>query len=94
MKKHPPTKRKNRSSADSGASRDREGGRKESRVKLNPEIFVMRVHRGRYDKLYARAHLRNKKGDVFLCWKDGNRVRNFYLGRRKQKPPTQAASSS
>ncbi len=87
-KKRPPTKsgdRRGSRSAGKSADSDRNP---ESRGKLNPEIFVLRSMPGPYGQIYARAHLRNKKGDVFLCWRDKNRTRNFYLGRRKQKPPT------
>jgi hypothetical protein len=37
---------------------------------------------------FAEAHLRNKKGYVYLCWRDGDRVRNFYLGKAPRKSPT------
>ncbi len=35
-----------------------------------------------------RAHLRNKGGYVYLCWREGERVRNYYLGKAPRKSPT------
>lgn len=37
---------------------------------------------------YARAHLRNKRGYVYLCWREGERVKNYYLGKAPRKCPT------
>jgi len=36
----------------------------------------------------ARAHLRNKRGYVYLCWREGKRIRNLYLGKAPRKSPT------
>jgi hypothetical protein len=41
---------------------------------------------------YARAHLRNRKGYVYLTWRDGQRVRSFYLGKAPRKCPTAPAT--
>ncbi len=37
-----------------------------------------------------RAHLRNKKGYVYLRWREGKRVRTFYLGKAPRTSPTTA----
>ena len=52
-----------------------------------PEIRV-KVDRPYQFATYARAYLRNKRGYVYLCWRDGDRVRNFYLGKAPRKSPT------
>jgi hypothetical protein len=54
-----------------------------------PEIFVKCVDREHpWRDPYARAHLRNRKGYVYLTWRDGQRVRSFYLGKAPRKYPT------
>lgn len=40
-----------------------------------------------------RAHLRNKRGYVYLCWREGRKVRSFYLGKAPRSCPTAAARS-
>ena len=60
-----------------------------------PEIFVKcgdREHRFRDP--YARAHLRNRNGYVYLTWRDGQRVRSFYLGKAPRKCPTLEPAAS
>jgi hypothetical protein len=60
---------------------------------LNPEIYVH--GEGAFGTVeFRRAHLRNKRGYVYLCWRDGDRVRNFYLGKAPRKSPTDVRSSS
>jgi hypothetical protein len=56
-----------------------------------PEIFVKTTNAMRAE--YARAHLRVKGGKyVYLAWKDGDRVRNFYLGQKRNRAlPTSGA---
>jgi len=53
-----------------------------------PEIFVKCVDRAHppWRDPYDRAHLRNRKGYVYLTWRDGERVRSFYLGKRRANP--------
>jgi hypothetical protein len=54
-----------------------------------PEIFVKSVDREHpWRDPYARAHLRNRNGYVYLTWRDGQRVRSFYLGKAPRKCPT------
>lgn len=37
-----------------------------------------------------KAHLRNKRGYLYLCWREGKRVHNFYLGKAPRNSPTQS----
>jgi len=54
------------------------------RVKVEtPEIFV-RVREG-WRSSYARASIRIKAGRyLYLVWRDGGRIRNFYLGKKRK----------
>ena len=64
----------------------------ESRPKAEiPEIFVKTTDAMRSE--YARAHIRVKGGKyLYLAWKDGDRVRNFYLGQKRNSAlPTSGA---
>ena len=56
---------------------------KRRRVKADiPEIFV-RVREG-WRSSYARASIRIKAGRyLYLVWRDGGRIRNFYLGKKR-----------
>jgi hypothetical protein len=58
-----------------------------------PEIFVKTTPGDLFPR-YAAAHLRNKAGYVYLTWRDGERVRSFYLGKAPRKYPTTSSSSS
>jgi len=53
------------------------------RVKAEvPEIFI-RVREGSRSN-YARASIRIKAGRyLYLVWRDGGRIRNFYLGKKR-----------
>lgn len=54
-----------------------------------PRIYVEVTNNGGYGmNAHARAHLRNKRGYVYLCWREGDRVRNYYLGKAPRKSPT------
>ncbi len=55
-----------------------------------PEIYV-RAGEGQWSGRYHRAHLRNRRGYLELCWRDGERVRSFYLGKAAKKFPTAGA---
>ena len=56
---------------------------------ITPEIFVKAIDREHpWRDPYARAHLRNRKGYVYLTWRDGAKVRTFYLGKAPRKCPT------
>lgn len=52
-----------------------------------PLIFIERSVNG-YRHHMSRAHLRNKRGYVYLCWREGKRVRTFYLGKAPRPSPT------
>lgn len=60
------------------------------RSRTNPpaEIFVKGVGYDTWNTPYCRAHLRNKRGYVYLQWRDGDRVRSLYLGKAPRKSPT------
>lgn len=47
-----------------------------------------------YYQEWARAHLRYKGGYVYLQWRDGGRVRSFYIGKAPRHSPTDRSSSS
>jgi hypothetical protein len=58
-----------------------------------PEIYVkLPVHD--VWRPYSRAHLRNKRGYVYLCWRDGEKVKNYYLGKAPRKSPTPAIAAA
>jgi hypothetical protein len=47
-----------------------------------PEIFV-RTREERWPR-YAHASIRVKAGKyLYLAWRDGGRIRNFYLGQKR-----------
>lgn len=50
---------------------------------LAPEIYV-KLPLDAAGKLYSRAHLRNKRGYLYLSWRDGEKVRTLYLGKRRK----------
>jgi hypothetical protein len=70
------------------------------KAKVPPQIFVLRTEppvtysrafRDRHfkisitlDQRFARAHFRIRQGALFLCWKDGKKVKAFYLARREE----------
>ena len=37
---------------------------------------------------YSQAHFRNRGGYLYLCWRDGERVRELYLGKGRKVSPT------
>lgn len=48
-----------------------------------PQIFVLTTDDT--PARYARASIRVKAGQYcYLVWREGNRVRNFYLGKRRE----------
>lgn len=64
-----------------------------SRVRPAPEIYVRVEGRAYWKPKYARAHLRNKKGYVYLVWRDGERIRELYLGKAPRCSPTGSAGN-
>jgi hypothetical protein len=60
-----------------------------------PEIFVKCMDRDHTLRdPYARARLRNRNGYLYLTWRDGQRVRCYYLGKAPRKSPTADLTSS
>lgn len=60
-----------------------------------PDIYVRAPRPGTYSGLaFVQAHLRNKRGYVYLCWREGQTVRTFYLGKAPRSCPTAAAGRS
>lgn len=60
-----------------------------------PKLFVEVPSKSLYGgPQHARAHLRNKRGYVYLCWREGLWVKNFYLGKAPRSSPTKVPSSS
>jgi hypothetical protein len=53
-----------------------------------PVIYVATSPEPYHVRELSRAHIRNKRGYVYLAWRDGDRVRNFYLGKAPRKSPT------
>lgn len=62
---------------------------------VEPQIFVgvqakkPRVYMSTH---YAAAKLRNKGGYVYLQWRDGDKVKSFYVGKRAVSSPTGGSS--
>lgn len=52
---------------------------------LHPQVFVLREGPVSIGQAFARAHFRVKRGQLFLCWKDGRKVKNHYLSPRAKK---------
>jgi hypothetical protein len=51
-----------------------------------PEIFVRLASSHSWkDHDFARAHLRNRGGYLYLVWREGKHVRSFYLGKRRNR---------
>ena len=48
-----------------------------------PEIFIRSMDEG--EPRYSRASIRIKPGNYcYLVWREGEHVRNFYLGKRRE----------
>jgi hypothetical protein len=52
-----------------------------------PTLFVLGEASG-FTPKYCRAHLRNMRGYLVLQWRDGARVRSYYLGKARKSSPT------
>ena len=48
-----------------------------------PELYVLVPDDSRFSwrRNYRKAHLRNKRGYLYLCWRDGSGVHSHYLGK-------------
>jgi hypothetical protein len=50
-----------------------------------PEIFVRVKKEAYWKSVYARAHIRVKAGEYqYLQWRENDRVRSLYLGRKRK----------
>lgn len=57
----------------------------ESRRLKSPDLFVRLSPEHPWDGPHlAKAHLRNKRGYVYLVWRDGSHVHEFYIGKAKR----------
>lgn len=83
-----PTKRQDRRGSKSAGKKPRLRSPGPSRANP-PDIFV-RVGDSHWPRVtdFKHAHLRNRKGYVYLSWRDGEKVRTFYLGKAPRKSPT------
>jgi hypothetical protein len=64
--------------------------------RATPTIYVLGVNRPGYfaGPRYCKAHIRNKKGYVYLQWKDDTEVRSFYLGKAPRSSTTEPAAAA
>jgi len=80
------------------SSRRAKRPRKPSIVKRRatpPDIYVHFGHDSVWGSGVAKAHIRVRRGCYrFLVWREGNKVREFYLGRLRNPSPTPGPSSS
>lgn len=52
-----------------------------------PEMYV-KTRGSELFPRYHRAHLRNRGGYLYLGWREGARVRTWYLGKAAKSSPT------
>jgi len=83
QKKWPPRQRKSAGAAIAGARRGKRPA---------PEIYV-KIRGTKRVPYFAKAHIRNHRGCLELCWREGDKVRTFHLAKGRKSPPTAAASS-
>lgn len=83
-----PTRRRGSRAGRKRAAKGKVSTIGESRVSASPEIFVRLIGKHSWRHEYARAHLRNRKGYLYLSWRDGRQVREYYLGKAPRNCPT------
>jgi hypothetical protein len=83
-----PTRPGDRRIRKNGRARARRAAIAKRGPRPQPEIFVACRNKASWKSAYAKAHLRNRKGYVYLCWRDGEEFRTFYLGKAPRKSPT------
>lgn len=88
-----PTKRRRAPRRQKTAGDGRQATIAERRVNPPPQIYVRVEGSHSWRESYARAHLRIRKGYVYLAWRDGGRVREFYIGKAPRKSPTENAGT-
>jgi hypothetical protein len=65
-------------------------GRKTREVKAQPPELFVRTQ-GDYTAHYAQARIRVRKGCYqYLVWRDGEKTREFYLGKKESRTPRSA----
>jgi len=52
-----------------------------------PELYVRDASLP-FSRRYCQAHLRNRGGYLYLAWRAGEKVRNYYLGKAPRNSPT------
>ncbi len=55
-----------------------------------PELYVRDASLP-FSRRYCKAHLRNKGGYLYLAWRAGKKIRDFYLGKAPRNSPTARA---
>ena len=85
-----PYKKNGRTRGRKPAAKTSIGG---SRVHV-PDIYVATPGHLGWNKDYAKAHIRVRRGCYrFLAWREGEKVREFYLGKVREFSPTPGSSS-
>ena len=75
----------------SGDRTGRSGKRPQKRGVQRPEIFVKVQHEGWPYREYSKARIRVRKGCYqYLIWSDAGKKHEFYLGQKKELPPSGA----
>lgn len=85
MKKKKKIKSPTRSTRPRG-SRKHQDRTSRAKPQPPPEIAIIDRSGGTYRQ--HKAHLRHKRGYVYLAWREGKRVRTFYLGKAPRSCPT------
>jgi len=69
------------------AGKRSQSGRKTREVKAQPPELFVRTQ-GDYTAHYAQARIRVRKGCYqYLVWRDGDKTREFYLGKKESRTP-------
>lgn len=67
-----------------------QSGRKSREVKAQPPDLFVRTQ-SNYTANYAQARIRVRKGCYqYLVWRDGEKTREFYLGKKELRTPRTA----
>lgn len=91
---HYPTKRESTGKAKTGARKEAARRTDQCRTpQAPPEIYVLSAAVSPIPQ-YRRAHLRNMRGYLVLQWRDGEKVRSFYLGKARKSSPTAGAAAA
>jgi hypothetical protein len=86
--KKSPTRRSDRNVDKNRSLSSRGASAKKSRTKQpEPDIYVSAPGRFGFPS-YHKASLRNSKGYLILQWREGEKVRSYYLGKARRNSPT------